>query len=159
MWEAVIIQFGWLGRLEAQHPKTGFIDTYHIHFLKIVSVLLGVIWLSLSTFYRSHFVCLFRVPRCRLFSPLPPRQPCWPRFLDWGSHWTSVTWPHPSLLSVLSSANSCLLPAPLNGDIHLVSFLHLQIFLHIFFVRKPIESQESQSLDNWGLNKYCISFF
>lgn len=56
MWDSGIIQFRWLGRLEAQHPKTDFIDTYQIHFLKIFSVPLEVIWLSLSSFYQSHLV-------------------------------------------------------------------------------------------------------
>lgn len=80
----------------------------------------------------------------RLFSPLVPQQHCSACLLHWISPWTSVTDMTPFLLSILCSANSCLPPAPLNGDIHLVSFLHLQIFLHLFFVRKTIKSQESR---------------
>lgn len=52
-----------------------------------------------------------------------------------------------TVLSIPFSANSCPLPPPLNGDIHPVSRIHLQIFF------TPCSSKESQDLgSSWGLS-------
>lgn len=173
MWEAVIIQFGWLGRLEAQHPKTGFVDTYQIYFSKTVSVPLGVISLRLPLQW-SHFVCPLQVhalsaPSASLLATLAALSLSL-NFCDW--HDPVLTF-HPLLGKFLSSAcplrwwySSSFLPpssdlsSPLlcwkNDQITGIpgfGYLRIQPELHFFHHYAPWDSSFLQvpqtSLERW----------